>query len=118
MLPKKQVLEVVLAGERPAKDALRPRRGVRVVAGANPDQTFALVASARRNVGVVVVDVDAYGVMFVGDLHTVFPALRLIAIAREPAVRHRSIRAGAVLALPRSTSPHELAKAIVRIAGR
>jgi hypothetical protein len=91
---------------------------VRVVARATPDETFALVASAVRNVGIVVVDVDAYGLVFVGDLHTVFPALRLIAIAREPALRHLSVRAGAVLALPRSTSSQQLAKAIVRIAGR
>jgi hypothetical protein len=48
----------------------------------------------------------------------VFPALRLIAIAREPTTRGRAIRAGALLALPRSTSSRQLANAIVRIAGR
>ena len=114
--PRKQEVEVVLAGE--AKNSLPLVRGVRVVARANPDETFALATSASRKVGVVVVDVDAFGVGFVGDLHTVFPALRLIAIAREPALRRSSLRAGAVLALPRSTSSQQLANAIARTAGR
>jgi hypothetical protein len=116
--PKKQEIEVVLAGEQQPKSPLQPGRGVRVVARATPDETFALAASGVRNVGVVVVDVDAHGVVFVHDLHTVFPALSLIAISREPSLRHRSVRAGAVLALPRSTSPQQLTNAIVRIAGR
>ncbi|HEY8102924.1 MAG TPA: Ig-like domain-containing protein, partial [Gaiellaceae bacterium] len=114
--PRKQPIEVVLTGK--TKHSVRPGRSVRFVAQASPDETFALAASASRNIGVVVVDVDAYGTALVGDLHMVFPALRLIAIAREPAVRSRSLRAGAGLALPRSTSAQQLAAAIVRIAGR
>jgi hypothetical protein len=115
---RKQEVEVVLAGEQRPKTPLQPGSGVRVLARATPDETFSLAASAVRNVGVVVVDVDEHGVVFVRDLHTVFPALNLIAVSREPALRHRSIRAGAILALPRSTSPQQLATAIVRIAGR
>ena len=116
--PKRQEIEVVLAGEQPAKGAIQPElsgTGARVVATATPDQTFALAASAARNVGVVVVDVDAYGVGFVSDLRTVFPSLRLIAIAREPATRALAVRAGAVLALPRNTPARQLAKAIAAI---
>jgi hypothetical protein len=121
--PRAQEIEVVLTGAQPGKaaGALQPglaERGMRVVAHANPDETFALAGSAARNVGIVVVDVDAYGLGFVGDLRTVFPALRLIAIAREPATRGRAVHAGAVLALPRSTSSRQLANAIVRVAGR
>jgi len=118
--PKREVIEVVLASEQPAKAALQ--RGLsttatRVVATASPDQTFELTASAARNVGVVVVDVDAYGLGFLSDLRTVFPSLRLIAIAREPATRTLAIRAGAVLALPRNTPARQLAKAIGAVAG-
>ena len=115
-LQSRKPIEVVLAAG--AKHSLKPGRTVRVVGRASPDQTFELAASVSRNVGIVVVDADAYGVGFVGDLHTVFPALRLIAIARHPVVRQRSLAAGAVLALPRTTPPQELAKAIVRVAGR
>jgi hypothetical protein len=75
-----------------------------------------LTASAARNVSVVVVDVDAYGLGFVGDLRAVFPSLRLIAIAREPATRALAVRAGAVLALPRNTPARQIAKAITAIA--
>jgi hypothetical protein len=119
--PPKQDIEVVLAGKASAKDLLMPgpvARGVRVVARSGPDAVFALAASPARNVGIVVADVDEYGVVFIGDLHTVFPSLRLIALAQERSTRTRAIRAGAVLALPRSTPPSQLAKAIVRISGR
>ena len=75
-----------------------------------------LTASAARNIGLVVVDVDAYGLGFVADLRTVFPSLRLIAIAREPATRALAVRAGAVVALPRNTPAAQVAKAIAAIA--
>jgi DNA-binding NarL/FixJ family response regulator len=93
-------------------------RGVRVVHGSGADAVFAAAAAPERAVRVVVADVDEYGVRFVGDLHAVFPALRLIALAEERSTRRRAVRAGAVLALPRSTPPTQLAKAIVRISGR
>jgi hypothetical protein len=117
--PKRGVIEIVLAGEEPATGAVQPALSgtrARVVAMANPDQTFALTASTARNVGVVVVDVDAYGLGFVSDLRTVFPSLRLLAIAREPATRALAVRAGAVLALPRDTPARQVAKAIAAIA--
>jgi len=41
----------------------------------------------------------------------------VIAISREPARRVQAIRAGAVLALPRSTTAKQLAKAIALVAG-
>jgi DNA-binding NarL/FixJ family response regulator len=93
-------------------------RGVRVAGTASPDEVFAIAASPARNLGIVVADVDAYGVVFVDDLHTVFPAIRLIALAEAPTTRARAVRAGAVLALPRNVPPKQLAKAIVRVSGR
>jgi hypothetical protein len=120
-LDSAQRIDVVLAGKGSAKDLLMPgavARNVRVVARSGADGVFALAASPARNVRVVVADVDEYGVSFIGDLHTVFPALRLIALAEERNTRTRAVRAGAVLALPRSTPPHRLRKEIVRVSGR
>ena len=111
----------MLAGETPQKGALQPNltgSGARVVATANPDETFALVASGARDVGIVVVDVDAYGVGFVRDLRTVFPTLRMIAISRRAALRAQAVRAGAVLALPRNVTAAQLAKAIAKLGSR
>ncbi|HUP31656.1 MAG TPA: PASTA domain-containing protein, partial [Gaiellaceae bacterium] len=119
--PKRQAVEIVLAGETPPKGALQPGlkgTGTRVVATADPNRTFALVASTARDVGIVVVDVDSYGVGFVRDLHTVFPTLRLIAISRKPILRGQSVRAGAVRALPRNVTAKQLAKAIAKISSR
>ena len=65
-----------------------------------------------------VVDVDDYGIGVVRDLGIVFPRLQLIGIARDPGTRQRAVRAGAVLALPRSTPAAKAARAIARIAGR
>jgi hypothetical protein len=120
-LDSTQEIDVVFAGKGSAKDLLKPgaiARNVRAVAQSRADAVFALAASPSRNVRVVVADVDEYGLAFVGDLHTVFPALRLIALAEEQNTRTRAVKAGAVLALPRSTPPHELRKAIVKVSGR
>jgi hypothetical protein len=118
---KRSEVEVVLAGEQHPKtvvqSALTGSRA-RVVAQAGLDQTFALAASSSRDVGIVVVDVDAHGVGFVGDLRTVFPTIRVIAIASQPADRVRALRAGAVKALPRKTTSRQLAKVIAAISSR
>jgi DNA-binding NarL/FixJ family response regulator len=89
-----------------------------VVAQAGLEQTFNLAASESHNVGLVVVDVDVYGVGFISDLRTVFPAIRVIAVATQPADRVRALRAGAVRALPRQTTSRQLAKVIAVISSR
>ena len=61
---------------------------------------------------------DVHGVGFVKDLRTVFPAIRVIAVATQPADRVRALRAGAVKALPRKTHVRQLAKAIAAISSR
>jgi hypothetical protein len=119
--PKADELEVLLAGPTPAGTALRPGKpGMprRVRSVANVDRTFDLLAITRRPIGGVVVDADAYGNGFIADLRAVFPAVPVIAISRDPFRRSQSIRAGAVLALPRNASGTELAKAIGRAAAR
>jgi hypothetical protein len=119
--PSQQRVAVVLAGERPVLDAIAARLArtkARVVARTDADGTFMLASSRSRNVGVAVVDVDEYGVGLVRDLGIVFPSLRLVGIARGASMRARAVRAGAVLALPRSTPAAKAARAIERIAGR
>jgi hypothetical protein len=119
--PRRQKVEVVVAGERAALDAIAAGlagTNAHVVARTDIDGTFALVSSRSRTIGLVVVDVDDYGVAVVRELGIVFPRLRLIGIARDPGTRRRAVRAGAVLALPRSTPAAKAARAIARIAGR
>jgi hypothetical protein len=114
-------IEVVLAGERHPKNVVQSAlvgSRARVVAQAGLDQTFALAASGSHDIKIVVVDVDVHGVGFVSDLRTVFPAIRVIAIATQPADRVRALRAGAVKALPRNTTSRQLAKAIAAISSR
>ena len=103
---------------RTSSSRLSQAAGARVVAQADLDQTFALAASASRDVKIVVVDVDAHGVGFVSDLRTVFPSIRVIALATQPADRVRALRAGAVKALPRNTTSRQLAKTIASISSR
>jgi hypothetical protein len=113
--PKRDQVEIVLAGETPSGDGLEPgRNGTprRLTSVSGADQAFELVNSSSRQRTVVVVDADAYGTRFVRDLRSVFPSVRVIAISREPATRALALRAGAVRALPRSAPPSRLAKAI------
>ena len=118
---QQQKVDVVFAGERAALDSIAAQLAgtrARALARTDDDGTFALASSRSRNIGVAVVDVDDYGVGVVRDLGIVFPRLQLIGIARDPGTRQRAVRAGAVLALPRSTPAAKAARAIARIAGR
>jgi hypothetical protein len=66
----------------------------------------------------MVVDADRYGVGLVRDLAIVFPGLRIIALTNDPRRLAQSVRAGATIAVPRSTPPKELARLIARLARR
>ncbi|MBI4171450.1 MAG: Ig-like domain repeat protein, partial [Actinobacteria bacterium] len=118
--PAKQQVEVVLAGEQPDREkiALGLRgTGTRLVESASrPERTFQLAGATDRNVGVVVVDVDVYGLGFLRDLRLVFPDLRLLALGSSPATLGRAVQAGANLALPRGTPSGELARMISELA--
>jgi hypothetical protein len=121
LTPKRGQTEIVLAGETPPGDGLRAGEDgtpKRLTATTGADQTFDVVASTKHEVGLVVVDADAYGTRLIADLRTVFPSVRVIAISREPARRALALRAGAVRALPRSTTAKQLAKAIAAASGR
>jgi hypothetical protein len=105
-------IEVVLAGH--ATRGVRLRRP-RVVSAPGVEPTFDAAASRARDVRVIVVDVDEFGVQFIRDLHTVFPSVRIVALSVSPRKLASALKAGAAIALPRSTPPATLAKVIQRL---
>jgi hypothetical protein len=114
-----QPLEVVLAG--PATRGLAGKfstRRPKLVSAWGIEPTFDAAASRRIDVRVIVIDVDAFGVGLVRDLHTVFPSVRIVALASTPRLLARSLAAGAAIALPRATPPATVARAIERLLAR
>jgi len=112
-MPPAQPIEVVLAG--PATKGLAGKfstRKPRLVSAAGIEPTFDAAANRRTDVRVIVVDVDVFGVGLVRDLHTVFPSVRIVALASTPRLLAGSPAAGAVIALPRATPPATLARVI------
>jgi hypothetical protein len=109
-------IEVVLAG--PATNGVGgqlPKRRPKVVAAPGVEPTFDAAADRSTDVRVIVVDVNVFGLGFVRDLHTVFPSVRIVALTSSPRVMVASLRAGAAIALPRSTPPATIAKVIERL---
>ena len=113
-------VEVVLAGRDPKKRtalAFSPK-GTKVVSAAGADAAFDLAAANNGNVQVIVVDVDAYGVGFVRDLHTVFPNTKIVALASSSKQLKAAKRAGATVGLRRSTPSPKIAKVIRNLLSR
>ena len=111
-----QPVEIVLTG--PATRGLAGRfatRRPKLVSAAGIEPTFDAAASRKRDVGVIVIDVDAFGVGLVRDLHTVFPSTKIIALAAGPKTMAAALKAGATIVLPRSIPPATLAKIIQRL---
>ena len=79
------------------------------------EPTFDAAASRRTDVRVILVDVDAFGVALIRDLHTVFPSLKIVALTSGPKQMATSLKAGAVVAIPRSTPPATLGRLIQRL---
>jgi hypothetical protein len=114
-----QPVEVVLAG--PATQGLAgkfPARRPKVVWATGVEPTFDAAASRTRDVRVIVIDVDAFGTGLVRELHTVFPSVRIVALASTPKLLAGSLAAGAAIALPRATPPATLARVIQRLLHR
>jgi hypothetical protein len=112
-------VEVVLAGNPGTSDKIAlgiASKNARLIPAAF-ESTFALAGDTNRNVGVIVVDVDRYGIGFVKDLRTLFPSIRIIAVAGTERTLQQATRAGASVALPRTTTPLSLGKAIRGLAG-
>jgi hypothetical protein len=115
--PPVQRIQIVLAGAA-AKDVNGKlgKQKPMVVNAVEP--TFDAAANRNRDVRVVVVDVDEFGVSVVRDLHAVFPAVKIVALAAGPRTMAAALKAGATVVLPRSTPPATLAKIIQRLAKR
>jgi hypothetical protein len=108
--------QVVLAG--PAARSIRgtfPTRRPRLIAATGIEPTFDAAASRRADVRVIVVDVDAFGVLLIRDLHTVFPSTKIVALTSGPKQMAASLKAGAAVALPRSTPAPVLSRLIARL---
>ena len=79
------------------------------------EPTFDAAANRRTDVRVIVVDVDAFGVALIRDLHTVFPSMRIVALTSGPRQMIASLKTGASVALPRSTPASVLTRVITKL---
>jgi hypothetical protein len=114
--PKPATVDVVLAGsDLPKQLPTVTKREPRVVATSG-ESTFALTGDPARNVEVVVIDADQYGIDLIRNLRTVFPSVRLIALSSDPKMLLRAIKAGATIALPKDTPSVKLAKVVSALA--
>ncbi|HEY6031693.1 MAG TPA: PASTA domain-containing protein, partial [Gaiellaceae bacterium] len=119
VIPQKPV-EVVLAGDPGTRDKLALGIGTpkaKLQATTSVDDAFALAGNPSRNVQVVVVDVDRYGVSFLRDLRTLFPSIRLVAVSSSPRALAQARRVGANAALPRASTTATIVRTIRGLAG-
>src|SRR5207253_8759911 len=116
--PSSLPVEVVLTGAKIPKDLALglDAKKTRLIQASNSDDPFTVTGDPARNVEVVVVDADQFGLGLVRDLRTVFPSLRLIVLSDDPRKLARAVSAGATLALPRSTPSAKLATVVSRMA--
>ena len=78
--------------------------------------TYTLVGSPKHNIQVVVVDTRRYGVQVIHDLRLVFPDIRVLALTSGLKGTLTALQAGATMALPRTSSPAQIANAIDQLA--
>ncbi len=107
-------VEVVLAVDISRGATTISSSADRVVSHATPERTFALLSSPARNVQVVVVDVDRFGIQFLRDLRIVFPSVRAIALSDRRALRRELERAGAYSIVSRKATRAQLNRALNR----
>jgi hypothetical protein len=109
-------VEVVLTGHAPrGAGAKLPKRKPRVFLATGVEPTFDEAANRKTDTRVIVVDADEFGLGLIRDLHTVFPSVKIVALSSSPRMLARAMKAGAVVALPRSTPPATLARVIQRL---
>jgi hypothetical protein len=109
-------VQVLLAG--PAARTISgmfPSRRPRLVMASGIEPTFDAAANRRTDVRVIVVDVDAFGVSLIRDLHTVFPSIGIVALTSSPRQMAVSLKTGASVALPRSTPASVVTRVITRL---
>jgi hypothetical protein len=118
-VPTKKPLQIVLAGTGNSKEIERGLdKGMEVLPAAVGEDAWTLTGDSNRNVEVIVVDVDRYGLQLIRDLRLVFPTVRILGLTNDPRRLGQAVRAGATIAVPRSTPPKDLAKLIKRLANR
>jgi hypothetical protein len=115
--PPVQKVQIVLAGLAAKQVGAKLAKQAQIVVDA-VEPTFDAAANRNRDVRVIVVDVDEFGVGVVHDLHAVFPSVKIVGLAAGPKTMAAALKAGATVALPRSTPPATLAKVIQRLARR
>jgi hypothetical protein len=108
-----QQAQVVVTGDRLPPELGGPHR-IAAAGGA----AFDVTGDPKTNVQVIVVDADEYGLGFVHDLSTVFPAVRIVVLSDDPGKLSRAISAGASLAVPRQTPPKKLERLIADLVRR
>jgi hypothetical protein len=112
VVPTRVVLAGPAASNISGTFSTRKPRLVRV-SGIEP--TFDAAASRRTEARVIVIDVDAFGVAMIRDLHTVFPSTKIVALTSGPKQMAASLKAGAAIALPRSTPAPIISRLITRL---
>ena len=110
-------LDVVIAGAQAMRDRIAPKlsAGTRLTR-ATLDGTYAQNADLYRHVKVVVVDLSLHRASLVSGVRVVFPGVRVLALGATPRQLVDASRAGATVALPRSTPPARIAAVIERLA--
>ena len=115
----KKPVEIVLAGGSSIRKDIALGLGDRMrVTSAAGEDTWKITGNTSRNVQVIVVDVDRFVLTFVGDLRTVFPSVKILALTNDPRRLAQAVRVGANVAVPRSTPPKDIAKLIAQLAKR
>jgi hypothetical protein len=116
--PATKPVDVILTGDTLPKELpIETAQEQRLVPATSSDTAFSVTGDPKRNVQVIVVDADEYGLSLVHDLRTVFPMVKLIALTSDPAKLSRAVKAGATIALPKTTSAGKLAKVVTNLSG-
>jgi hypothetical protein len=111
-----QRVAIVFAGTATKGVSLKSaKRKPKLVSASGVEPTFDEAASRKRDVRVIVLDVDELGIGLVRDLHTVFPSVKIVALASGPRLMAAALKAGASVILPRSTPRVTLAKVVRRL---
>jgi hypothetical protein len=116
--PATKPVDVILAGETLPKQLPVPTsQEQRLISATSGETAFSVTGDPKRNVEVIVVDADEYGLSLIRDLRTVFPMVKLVALTDDPSKLARAIKAGATLALPKQTPADKLAKIVTSLSG-
>ena len=117
--PKRPLQIVLASGSNNGKEIERGlSKGMQVLPAAVGEEAWTLTGASDKNVEVIVVDVDRYGLQLIRDFRLVFPTVRIIGLTNDPRRLVQAVRAGATIAVPSATPPKDLAKLIQRLASR